>query len=116
MTQKLIRICLGLFLAAGALATAAPAMASPAAGADVRTAGQAFTAQHTEGLAPAGSAPAPSPSSSNPVDPGTGESGQAKQNRVDYAPYVIGAVVVVVLIAAFLFWRNRRISHPSKPD
>ena len=72
-------------------------MASPAAGADVRTAGEPLTAQPSAGLAPAGSAPAPSPSSSNPVDPGTGESGQAKQNRVDYAPYVIGAVVVVVL-------------------
>ena len=116
MTQKLIRICLGLFLAGSALAAAAPATASPAASADVQIAGQAFTAQPTEGLAFTGSSPSPSPSSSNPVDSGTGESGEAKETRVDYAPYVIGAVVVVALIAAFLFWRKRRISHPSKPD
>lgn len=50
------------------------------------------------------------------MDAGTGETGEAKETRVEYAPYVIGGIVAVALVAAVLFWRKRRISHPAKPD
>jgi hypothetical protein len=53
----------------------------------------------------------PSPSPSGPVEPGTGETKQAREPRVDYAPYFIGAVVSIVLITGFIFWRKRRTSH-----
>jgi hypothetical protein len=114
MIQILIRACLGLLVAGSALAFASPALASPDTGSNARIASEAFVAQPRDGLASMSSSPSPSPS--NPVDSGTGETGQAKETRVDYAPYVIGAVIAVALIAALLFWRKRRISHPSKPD
>ena len=56
----------------------------------------------------------PSPSPSNPVDPGTGETKEAKDTRVEYAPYVIAAVIVVVIVASVIFWRGRKVSHPRK--
>lgn len=59
------------------------------------------------------SAPTPTPSG-GPADSGTGENQEAKQTRVDYAPYVIGAVVGLTLAAGFLFWRKRSLSNPSK--
>ena len=116
MVQKFFRLCLGLLLAGGALASASPAVAGPTAGASARIAGEASSAQPQVVLISTGSSPSPSTSTTNPVDSGTGETGQAKETRVDYAPYVIGAIVAVTLLAAFLFWRKRRISHPSKPD
>ncbi len=115
MIKKLIRGALGLFLLGGTFSLA-PADASTAAGAappvSSSVAAQGTSFQALAALIPMSST---SPSPSGPVDPGTGESKEAKEARVDYAPYVIGAVVLVVLVASFIFWRKRRISHPKKP-
>jgi hypothetical protein len=54
--------------------------------------------------------PTPSPgdtASTGPVNPGTGESAENESTRLDYTPWVIGAVVVVTLIAVLL-WQRRR--------
>ena len=116
MVIKLIRGALGLFFLAGALAVVAPAEADTGTGitAPAPTA-IAAPAAPSHDFAPALSASGQTPSPSGPVDPGTGETKEAKETRVDYAPYVIGAVVLIVLVASFFFWRKRRISHPSKP-
>ncbi|MDQ0755246.1 hypothetical protein [Arthrobacter sp. B3I4] len=65
--------------------------------------------------------PSSSPSTPGPVDPGTGETPAAKQNRVDYAPYVIAAAVILALAAAALVWRrskggpsSRNLRHADK--
>jgi cobalamin biosynthesis Mg chelatase CobN len=114
MIDKLIRGVLGLILLLAATLSVPPADADHASGA----AGTGFPAvQVLETPSKAVSAvhSTSSPSPSGPVDPGTGESKEAKQARVDYAPYVIAGVIVVVLVASLLFWRRRRISHPKKP-
>lgn len=49
-----------------------------------------------------------------PVDPGTGESPAAKDTRVDYAPYVIAAALVLALGAAAVVWRRGRGGPSSK--
>lgn len=111
MIEKLICCALGLFLFGGVLA-AAPAQAGTAAESApvVSSAAQApGTSSHAFATILSMSSPSPSPS--GPVDPGTGETKQAKEARVDYAPYVIGAVVLIVLIIGFIFWRKRRTSH-----
>jgi cobalamin biosynthesis Mg chelatase CobN len=114
MIEKLIRGALGLLLLGGALSLA-PAEAGTAAG-NAIPGSSPVAASGTSSQALAAIFPMSSPSPSGPVDPGTGESKEAKEARVDYAPYVIGAVVLAVLVAGFIFWRRRRISHPRKPD
>ncbi|MCU1516056.1 MAG: hypothetical protein JWQ75_777 [Pseudarthrobacter sp.] len=47
------------------------------------------------------------PASTGPANPGTGETGDAEATRVDYAPWVIGAVALITL-AVVLIWRRRR--------
>lgn len=49
-----------------------------------------------------------------PVDPGTGETPAAKDTRVDYAPYVIAAALVLAIAAAALVWRRGRGGPSSK--
>lgn len=67
------------------------------------------------GTIDAASTPAPtgqsSPSttlSGNSVNPGTGEPADSAATRTDLAPYVIGGIVLVTLLAAFVWWRRRR--------
>jgi hypothetical protein len=60
--------------------------------------------------APAGNTPTPSPgdtASSGPANPGTGESAQNESTRLDFAPWVIGAIALVTIIVV-LIWRRRR--------
>lgn len=112
MLRKSIRAGVGLVLLGVALSPVAPAVAS------VETYASGTAAHHytsTGSLSASPLATSPSPSPSNPVDSGTGETKESKETRVDYAPYVIGAVVGLALIAAFLFYRRRPVSHPSKP-
>lgn len=92
-------LCAALLLPAGA-ATASTASAA------------AVTASVSAGT----TAPNPSnsPSTPGPVDPGTGETPAAKQTRVDYAPYVIAAVVILALAAAALAWRRARGGPSSR--
>jgi hypothetical protein len=113
MIKNLIRGALGLFLLGGAFSLA-PADAGTAAGTGP-PASSSVAAQATSFQAALVPMSSTSPSPSGPVDPGTGESKEAKEARVDYAPYVIGAVILVVLVASVIFWRKRRISHPRKP-
>ncbi|MDQ0000665.1 LuxR family transcriptional regulator [Pseudarthrobacter sulfonivorans] len=116
MIQKFLRGCLGLLLAGSAQLTATPALAGTwAIGTRPLVAHENVFAPLQDGLSlSASSSPTTTPSS--PVDAGTGETGEAKETRVEYAPYVIGGIVAVALVAAVLFWRKRRISHPAKPD
>lgn len=58
-------------------------------------------------------APTDSASPSGPVDPGTGETAQSKQNRVDYAPYVLAGVLILTIAAVTVFWRRRK-GRPSQ--
>ena len=96
----------GLLLPAGA-GTASAGSLSPVTGAVSASTG-AVSASTT---APN---PSSSPSTPGPVDPGTGETPAAKENRVDYAPYVIAAVVVLALAAAALAWRRSRGGPSSR--
>lgn len=54
--------------------------------------------------------PAPGDASSpaGPADPGTGETREAKQSRVDYAPYVVGAVLLAAVTGAVILRRRRK--------
>ena len=52
------------------------------------------------------SSPSAAPSD-NPVNPGTGEPAEDEGTRLDWAPYVIGAIVLGAILAAVL-WRRRR--------
>lgn len=94
-----LALCAALLLPAGA-ATAAAGSAS-AVPASVSTSSTAPN-------------PSSSPSTPGPVDPGTGETPGAKQTRVDYAPYVIAAVVILALAAAALAWRRARGGPSSR--
>jgi hypothetical protein len=94
-----LALCAALLLPGGA-ATASIGSASPVT-ASVST---STTAPNPSG----------SPSTPGPVDPGTGETPGAKQTRVDYAPYVIAAVVIVALAAAALAWRRLRGGPSSR--
>lgn len=58
--------------------------------------------------APAGTATPPESSlPAGPANPGTGESQQAEQTRLDWTPIVVGAILIVLLIVV-LVWRRRR--------
>lgn len=62
----------------------------------------------TPSSAPAGTAtPGDSSSPAGPADPGTGETRESKETRVDFAPYVVAAVLLVVVIGAVVLWRRR---------
>jgi hypothetical protein len=68
------------------------------------------TVSSAGGLAPLAASPTPSPgdtASTGPANPGTGESSQNESTRLDYTPWVVGAVVLATLIAV-LIWRRRR--------
>lgn len=58
----------------------------------------------------AGNTPTPSPgdtASTGPANPGTGESAQNESTRLDWAPWVIAGLAVLVLVL-ILIWRRRR--------
>jgi hypothetical protein len=107
MRRTLTSALTALTLCAAALLTAGVAEAAPAEGLRaVSVVGQTAS--------PSGSpTPSDAVSPSNPVDPGTGETREAKETRVDYAPYVIGALVALVLLGAVVVWRRRGGGGPS---
>jgi cobalamin biosynthesis Mg chelatase CobN len=96
-----------VFLSAALLA-AGPASAS----AQVVVRGTVVEAAQTATSVPATSpspdattdTPTPSP---GPADPGTGETGEAKDTRTDFAPAYIAAIVVVVAVVVLILWRRR---------
>jgi hypothetical protein len=63
---------------------------------------------------PSAATPTDSATPPGPKDPGTGESPEAKETRVDYAPYVIAAVLVIALGAAAVIWRRAGGGPSSK--
>ena len=111
MIQKVLRVCLGLVLFGSAFAFASPAGAGPGA-----TGSGSWVSSPSSSPPDAMTSTGSSSSPSGPADSGTGETKESKETRVDYVPYVIGATAVVDLVAAFFFWRKRRISHPANPD
>lgn len=44
----------------------------------------------------------------NPVNPGTGESEEQESTRLNWAPLVITAILLIVLISAGILWRRRK--------
>jgi hypothetical protein len=93
------------------LLLAAPAIPANAASEGMPPAAVSAQAWTAAGASvPAGYTPTPSPgdtSSTGPANPGTGESTENESTRVNYAPWIIGGIVVVVLIAVLL-WNRRR--------
>jgi hypothetical protein len=107
MYRTLTTALAALALCAAALLTTGVASAAPASGIE----GLTILSQTGS---PSGSAtPTDSASPSGPVDPGTGETREAKETRVDYTPYVVGALVIVVLLGATVVWRRRGGGGPS---
>jgi hypothetical protein len=112
MRTLLILTTTGLALFAGALSLAVP---SHAARSGSLYSAQALAVQgEVAGTSEAAGTPAPtgtsepSPTpSGNPINPGTGEPAESEGTRIDYAPYFIGAVLVITLVAALILWRRR---------
>ncbi|MEC5191330.1 MULTISPECIES: LuxR family transcriptional regulator [unclassified Arthrobacter] len=105
MPMPLKQILATLTLLAALLLPAAAASAVP----------QGPVASLLSGGATAASAtPTESASTPGPVDPGTGETPAAKETRVDYAPYVIIAAVILAAGAAAIAWRRSKASK-AKP-
>ena len=93
------------------LRTAFAALALCAAFLMPATAGSAATPNHADevsALNTGSTTPTPTDSASpaGPVDPGTGETPAAKETRVEYAPYVLAAVLILAVAAAALAWRR----------
>ena len=98
--QEIVKtVIIALVTCASALVFAVTATAAPApAGAD--------TAQQIVAV----SAASPSPTdtvTTNPANPGTGETAEQEGARLDYAPWVIGAAALATLVVV-LVWRRRR--------
>jgi cobalamin biosynthesis Mg chelatase CobN len=99
---------LALLLIAAPAFSLGAAQASPSAGAVPVVAQGA--APSAAGWAVTGTSPTPSPgdtASTGPANPGTGESAENESTRVNFAPWVIAGIAVVVLIL-ILIWRRRR--------
>ena len=57
--------------------------------------------------APTGTSSPSATPSEPPANPGTGEPEESETNRLEYAPYVIAAVLIITLLIVFI-WRRRR--------
>lgn len=93
------------------LRTAFAALALCAAFLVPAASGSAATPHHADELIAANAistttTPTDSASPAGPVDPGTGETPAAKETRVDFAPYVLAAVLILAVAAAALAWRR----------
>lgn len=98
----------GLWFATPTYAASAPgssaAAAVPAAGHVPVQAGTSFAAGTP---APTGTSSPSATPSEPPANPGTGEPAESETNRLEYAPYVIAAVLIITLLVVFV-WRRRR--------
>ena len=107
-------------IAGAALSLAAPTHAGPSAAA--ATGGHTVTVRPVTahsvpvqaGTSDAAGTPAPTGTSSPsatpsepPANPGTGEPAESEANRLNWAPYVIGAVLIITALIIFV-WRRRR--------
>ncbi|MGN7202053.1 LuxR family transcriptional regulator [Arthrobacter sp. SAFR-044] len=98
-----------LLLAAPALAAGTATAAAP-----VSATGQALPERVASGSSggawAAATSPTPSPgdtASTGPANPGTGESAQNESTRLNYTPWVVAGVAVLVVIAILIFRRRR---------
>lgn len=103
MRRLLATLTAVLALAGSALSLAVPSAA--AAGSAV-TAAQAVAVQAGTPAPTGTSSPSATPSEP-PANPGTGEPAESEANRLNYAPYVIAAVLIITLVIIFV-WRRRR--------
>ena len=128
MSRKLIRTAVVLSSLWGAFLLAAPAQAaSPTEASAFSAVPAAVQAQttlppgptdapavptNTVTPAPTGTATAATPTETTqpagPANPGTGETQQAEETRLDWAPIVIGAILVLLLIVILIWARRRR--------
>ncbi len=111
MRKLLVMTTAVLALLVGGIVLALPSQAAPSASlfstqvqAPVQTAGDP---QAAETPTPTSESSASATPSGNPVNPGTGEPAESEGARLDWAPYVIGAIVLGAILAAVL-WRRRR--------
>jgi cobalamin biosynthesis Mg chelatase CobN len=98
----------GLSLAAPSYATPAPgslALSAVPAGSSVQV--QAGTSDAAGTPSPTGTSSPSATPSEPPANPGTGEPAESETNRLEYAPYVIAAVLIITLLVVFI-WRRRR--------
>jgi cobalamin biosynthesis Mg chelatase CobN len=68
---------------------------------------QSHTSDAAGTPAPTGTSSPSATPSEPPANPGTGEPAESEENRLDYAPYVIAAVLIITLLIVFI-WRRRR--------
>jgi hypothetical protein len=97
-----------LLLAAPALPTGAATAASASAAAQANPIHVASGS--SEGAWAAGTSPTPSPgdtASTGPANPGTGESAQNESTRLNYFPWVIAGIAVLLVIAILILRRRR---------
>src|SRR3954463_6724273 len=111
--EKAMKRILNAVIAALVVLIAAPAAATAATAAPPASATfQPVQAKSAPGLQSASVGVAkPTPSdtaSTSPANPGTGETAEQEGTRLDYAPWVIGAIVLVTLVVALIWWRRRR--------
>ena len=104
-----------LALAGAGFWLAAPSYAASAPGSSAATAVpvaalvpvQAGTSVAAGTPAPTGTSSPSATPSEPPANPGTGEPQESETNRLEYAPYVIAAVLIITLLVVFV-WRRRR--------
>jgi hypothetical protein len=108
MKRILKAVIVVLAMLAGPPAFATAAIAAPPTSATF----QAIEAQPDPGPASAAvAAVKPTPSdtaSTSPANPGTGETAEQEGTRLDYAPWVIGAIALITLAIVLIWWRRRR--------
>ncbi|MFF2319010.1 LuxR family transcriptional regulator [Arthrobacter sp. NPDC058097] len=98
----------GFWLAGPAYAASVPgSLAASAVPATGRVPVQAGTSTAAGTPAPTGTSSPSATPSEPPANPGTGEPAESETNRLEYAPYVIAAVVIITLLVVFI-WRRRR--------
>jgi hypothetical protein len=120
MHTRLSALALGLAVAGGALSVAAPSSAAPARAVVAYSPPptqqipaaqvQAETARTPDAAAtpvPSGTSSPSATPSGNPVNPGTGEPAESLETRTQFAPYVIGGILLITVLLA-VFWRRLR--------
>jgi hypothetical protein len=123
MHTRLSALALGLAVAGGALSLAAPSSAAPARAVAAYSPPptpptqqipaaqvQAETARTPDAAAtpvPSGTSSPSATPSGNPVNPGAGEPAESLETRTQFAPYVIGGILLITVLLA-VFWRRLR--------
>lgn len=101
-------LTVALGLAVGTAGT--PAGAAPVTGTVQEVPAAAALTASTPAPAPTGTSVAPTAdnTTTNPVNPGTGENAEQESNRLGWAPLVITAILLIVLVSVGILWWRRR--------